>query len=330
MANPNHAFAAVPVRDVPVSVFAAVMGVAGLGLAWRQASLWPGAPGCAPGWIGETLICAAAVLFVIIAVAYAVKIFRTPGLALAEWRDPRRINFFACVPLSLMLLSAGALPFTRPLALLLWIVGAAMQFVLALIVLARPLAERKPDHEASPSLFLPLAGIVIGPVTGMPLGYIAISWLMLLTGSLLWLRVCSLLLDRTISGARLRPDEWPLLAILITPSALAFMSYMALTHYQIDAFARILFWSAVLFLLLNLALAGIYRRLPYSLAWWAFTFPSGAMATAAMQYHAREGVYFPAAFCVALLALASVLVLYNIVQSVRGLRAGALLARRQL
>lgn len=324
MPNQNRASAIIVAHDLPVSAFAAVMGVAGLGLAWRQAALWAGAP----GWVGETLMAGAVLLFVLIALAYGVKIFRAPGLLRAEWRDPRRINFFACIPLSLMLLSAGALPFTRPPAQLLWSVAAAMQFILVLIVLARPLAERRPDHEVNPSLFLPLAGIVIGPITGVPLGYIAISWLMFLTGSLLWLRVCPLLLNRVLSGAKLRRDEWPLFAILITPPALAFMSYTELADGGIGAFGRILFWTAVIFLLLNLALTGVYRRLPWSLAWWAFTFPSGAMAKAAMQYHALGGGYFPAAFCVALLALVSVVVLYNFAQSVRGLFAGARLARR--
>lgn len=311
---------------MPLSLFGAVMGMAGLGLAWRKAALALGAP----LWIGESLLAGAALLFVLLAAAYGLKIARAADLVREEARDLRRFCFIACVPMSLMLLSAGALPFSTHIATVFWITGASAHLIVALIVLTRWIGGENPRDQLSPALFLPLAGIVIGAAVGAPLGFIELSWLMFAIGIILWPVVMALLFERLFFGAKPRDDEWPLLAIFITPPALAFMSYCELQQHRLDPFSHILFYAAVFFLLANVARAAVYRRLPYSLAWWAFTFPAAAVTNAALQYRAIVGAQFPIAFCVFLLALSSGLVFYNILQSARGLRAGSLLKLREI
>lgn len=115
---------AIRISDIPVSLFAAVLGISGLGLAWRKS-----APmlGVVP-WIGEVIIFAGVLVFAWIAAGYGLKIARAPQAMRAEANDMKQVAFFATVPLSLQLMAAGALPLDETIALLLWTIGTAAQF----------------------------------------------------------------------------------------------------------------------------------------------------------------------------------------------------------
>ncbi len=309
-----------PVSDVPVSLFAAVMGISGLGLAWRKS-----APvlGLAP-WLGEVLIFAGVLVFALIAAAYGLKIARAPQAMHDEANDLKQVAFFATVPLSLQLLAAGALPMDQAVATLMWVTGTASQFFLLLIILMRWMQGGHPRRIFQPSLFLPTAGLLLGPATGYQLGFIELGWMMFTLGLLLWMLFLVMLFERLFFDMPLTDEELPLLALPVTPPALAFMSYVALNQHMIDGFARFLFYTMVLFLILALAHAGRFARLRFSLAWWSFTFPAGAAAGAAMEYNGAMGTFFPAIFCMAMLSLATGLVGYCGVRTVMGLHEGGL------
>ncbi|MGK2873877.1 MAG: hypothetical protein ACSLFL_16735 [Alphaproteobacteria bacterium] len=309
-----------PVPDIPVSLFAAVMGIAGLGLAWRKS-----APilGVAP-WIGEVLIFAGVLVFAVIAAAYGLKIARAPQAMRDEANDLKRVAFFATVPLSLQLLAAGAFPLDHAIATLMWVVGTAAQCILLLIILMRWMQGGHPRRIFQPSLFLPSAGLLLGPATGYHLGFVELGWMMFTLGLLLWLLFLVMLFERLFFDMPLTDEELPLLAIPVTPPALAFMSYVALNQQVIDGFARFLFYAMLLFLILALAHASRFARVRFSLGWWSFTFPAGAAAGAAMEYSGAIGTDFPAILCIAMLLLTTGLVGYCGVRTIMGMREGSL------
>lgn len=307
--------------NLPMPAFGAVLGVAGLGLAWRKSAPIFGTP----EWVGETWLYGAVALFAVLCIIYILKIVRAPHLALEEIRDNNRINFLAAVPLCVMMLSAGVLPYSTSIATLGWLTATIIQLVLVLIILPKSFRLTLADYQPSPSLLLPMAGLLIGPIIGTPIGYIKISWLVFVLGVALWLWVICLVLRRLASGAKPHPPEWPSYAIFIAPPALALLSYCALQPGGADAFTGLFLYMMLFFLLINLMLINVYRRLPYSLAWWAFTFPLAATSNATMQYHAISNGQFPASICGALLVIATGLVVYNLIQSVRGIRKGTLI-----
>ncbi len=309
-----------PDSGVPVSLFSAVMGIAGLGLAWRKSAPVLGVP----YWIGELLIFAGVLVFAWAAAAYGLKLARSPEAMRAETGDIRRLSFFAAIPLSLLLLASGALPLDRVIATLIWAAGISMQFILLLIFLSRWARGGHARRSLLPSAFLPTAGILLGPATGMALGFVELSWMLFSIGLLLWIIFLVLLHERLFFEMPVRDDELPLLAIAATPPSLAFISYTALNHQMIDGFARVLFYAAVFFLILTLAPSGRFIRLRFSVAWWSFTFPAAAAASAMMEYRMAIGTDFPAGFCVAALVLASGLVIYCGIRTVMGLWAGDL------
>lgn len=302
--------------DIAVSLFAAVLGIAGLGLAWRKSAPVLGVP----PWIGEVLIFAGVLVFAWIAVGYGVKIARSPHAMRAEIDDLVRMSFFAAVPLGILLLAAGALPLDRALAMLMWCIGAALQFILLLTIMVRWTQGAHARHHLKPSVFLPTAGILLAPATGVTLGFTELSWMMFATGLFLWVLFLVLLFDRMIFDMPLQEDELPMLAIPATPPALAFMSYIALTHQVIDGFARILFYVAVFFAIFLVVQAARFARTNFTLAWWAFTFPAAAIAAAMMDYRILAGTDFPIVFCAGMLALASFLVGFCSLRTLLALR----------
>ncbi len=91
---------------LPVSMFAIVMGLTGLALAWHKAHEMI----AAPILVSEVLRALASLLFVLLLIAYATKIFLFPAAVHDELTHPVRINFFATPSIGLLLLATAWLP----------------------------------------------------------------------------------------------------------------------------------------------------------------------------------------------------------------------------
>lgn len=263
----------------PIGAFAAVMGIAGLGLAWRAAAHT--LPGAAP--IGEALLAAAGLLWVGLACAYAAKAIRYASVVAQEFRQPVASNFFAAPSIGGLLLAAGLVAYT-PAALWLWSAAAVWQVGIALVLIGRWISHPTNIEDATPAWFLPIVGNIVAPLAGVQLGLPEVSWFMFSVGLVLWLAVLPLVLHRLIlSPARLPDHMTPTLAILVSPPAVGCLSYVALTQ-QFDGAARFLFFIALFFALLVMRLGNALAKAPFSATWWSITFPSVALAAAAMHY----------------------------------------------
>ena len=71
----------------------------------------------------------------------------------------------------------------------------------------------------------------------------------------------------------------PALFIFIAPPAVGFISWFNLTG-SIDAFGHILYSVAAIFTLLLFSQINHFRRIPFFLSWWAYSFPLAAMTIA--------------------------------------------------
>ena len=85
---------------LPVSLFGAVMGLSGLGLAWRLAAGEYGLP----AWIGEAFGLLAGGVFVAMTVCYGIKCLESPTAVRAEFAHPVAVNLFGTPIISLLLL----------------------------------------------------------------------------------------------------------------------------------------------------------------------------------------------------------------------------------
>ncbi len=288
-----------------IGVFSAVMGVAGLGLAWRGAAASM-APAAAP--VGEVLLATAGLLWLGLVLAYAVRHVRRPGATCAEFGDQVTANLFATPSIGALVLAAGLRPYAPSAALWLWAFGAAWQFSIALVLIGRWHVLPTILSDVTPLKFLPIVGNIVAPLAGVPLGQAEISWFMFTVGLVIWFAILPIVLHRLILSETVLPDRLaPTLAILISPPAFGCLSHLALVG-RFDEVCRLLFFTALFFGLFVLRLGKLVMRSPFSPVWWALTFSSAALAGSAVQYHHAFPGVGSGALCWALLTVASLVV----------------------
>ena len=83
------------VKNLPVNLFGSVMGLAGLGLAWRLSGEYYGIG----GQLGEAIGALAGLVFVILTIAYLTKWVKHPQAVKGEFNHPVASNFLAPLPL---------------------------------------------------------------------------------------------------------------------------------------------------------------------------------------------------------------------------------------
>jgi tellurite resistance protein len=265
----------------PAIAFSSVMGICGLGLSWREA----GQVLAAPRAIGEWLIVAGVMLFIALSALYGIRSVREPSIVVAEFRDHSSASNFACITVAVVIVAAAILPHAPSAALFLWALGTGGQFVLFLTLLGRWIAEPTEIPHATPAWLVPIVGNVTATLAGVPLGFHETSWFLLAVGLVSWITFLPLLLHRLIFCDDKLPQHLaPSLAIFAASPAVGCLSWLQLTG-RVDAVYRFNLFTALFFALLVLRLWQLaVRALPVSVGWWAYTFPSAALASALIRY----------------------------------------------
>ncbi|MBL8251698.1 MAG: SLAC1 anion channel family protein, partial [Candidatus Competibacter sp.] len=222
----------------PVALFASVMGISGLALAWLKAHAVLGAPAL----VGEGLRGMASALFVLLLVFYLLKAVRYPEAVKLEMRHPIKINFIPTISISLLLLAIGYLEAAPPLAFWLWVTGAVLHLGLTLGVCGSWIHHTHyAIQHANPAWFIPVVGNIIVPVAGVRLASPEIAWFFFSIGLVFWIVLLTVVLYRLIFHEPLPARLAPTLFILLAPPSVGFIAYVNMTG-AVDGFARVLYY----------------------------------------------------------------------------------------
>ncbi|WP_338416492.1 SLAC1 anion channel family protein [uncultured Sphaerotilus sp.] len=314
-----------PLKFLSPAWFSIVMGLCGLSLAWLRAAPLMGE---VTGSIAAVLGGLAALVFLALAAASAMRLLRHPD----AWRDdhahPVRHTFLATMPVSLILLSTVAVGLfgAHPAANALWWAGSLGQLGVTLWVVSRWWNGNKAGglqwQVVTPALIIPVVGNVLVPLAGVTLGHAEWSAAQFGIGVLFWPLVLALLLVR-IAVQGLWPDRlMPSAFILIAPPAVIGLSALQLGAPPVLGW---MLWGMALFSFLWAAT--LARRIvaqAFTIAHWGLSFPMAALAGLTLQLAAPGGLL--AVLGPMLLALTSLVVFGLGMGTVRGLRQGTLLA----
>ena len=268
----------------PVMMFAIVMGLSGLAIAWQKAGAWLGMSKS----IGEYLLYLDTAVFVIITLTYIVKLIVYPKEVLEEWNHPVRINFFAAISISLLMLAIIYKEEYKNIALYFWYTGTAMHTFLTLYTISRWINHNQEINHSNPAWFIPIVGNLLVPVGGIGFASTHVLMYFFSVGFFFWIILFAVLLNRIVFHHQLPQKFMPTLFIFLAPPAVAFIAYFKLFH-QMDAFAMTLFNIAVFFTLLLVFMYRSFLGLKFFISWWAFVFPVAAMAIASMvMYHVTK------------------------------------------
>lgn len=280
--NPNR------LEHFPVALFASVMGMAGLAIAWIKA----GHMNLLPSEIGSLLRWIASALYIVLLLIYIAKVLRHRAAVQAERAHPLKQNFFAAISIGLLLLAIAWTDTAPATAQWLWRVGAALHLVLTLITISGWIHHSHFEiQHANPAWFIPVVGNILIPVVGIGFAPADISWFFFSIGLVFWLILLTIVLYRLFFHEPLPARLTPTLFILLAPPSVGFLSYLALTD-SFDAFARILYFSALFLALLLASNALRFFHLPFFISAWAYSFPLAALTLATLEMAVRSGMAF--------------------------------------
>lgn len=290
------------IAQFPISFFAVVMGLAGLGIAWHKAESALGLPIAVSPYVLPLTIA----VFAGLGAMFLAKIALHPQAVRAELAHPVKLNFFATVSIGLLLVSIqlGEAPAARWL----WGLGALAHLGVTLYVMTAWLHQTKFEiTHLNPAWFIPVVGNILVPVAGVRFAPAEISWFFFSIGLVFWVALFTIVLYRLFFHAPLPVRLTPTLFILIAPPAVGFVAYHNLTG-GLDSFARVLYYTALFLTLLLASNAVRFLRTPFYLSAWAYTFPIAAITIATFVMAERTGAVAFEGIAVALLAVLTLVV----------------------
>ena len=276
------------IRFFPISFFSIVMGLAGFAIAAQRAE----EIFALPAGVGQGFTWFSAVLFLLLASAYGIKLLRFPHDVVKELNHPIKLSFFPTISISLILLSIAFRAECSTLSFWLFVLGAPLQLGFTLFVMSRWISHTHFEiQHSNPSWFIPVVGNILVPIAAINHGQSEIGWFFFSIGVVFWLVLLTIIINRVIFHHPLPEKLAPTFFILIAPPAVGFISYVKLTG-GLDGFARVLFYTALFTVLLLAALHRKFRGIRFFLSWWAYSFPTAAFAIASMLMFHHTGMAF--------------------------------------
>jgi tellurite resistance protein len=257
-------------RRTPPAIFPPILGLFGLGIAWRRGQ---GAFGL-PDAPVEGLLGAVTLLFLFALVAYGTKVVLRPRVLTEDFRTlPGRAGL-AALTMSLMMLAAVLVPYAPRLAAWVLAGGVVLHALVAAAALRIFLAGPEEARQVTPVMHLTFVGLINAPLAAVPLGMTllasAVLWYALAAAVVVW----ALALRPLLSGAFPAPLR-PLQAIHLAAASLLGSAAHLLGVQPLGN--GLALFSAALFAVLVLR-ARWLTEAGFSGFWSAFTFPIAAFA----------------------------------------------------
>jgi tellurite resistance protein len=287
MSTPSAAPAAIPAPGlprVPASFFGMVLGLAGLGGAWRAA-----APALdLPPTIAESIYAVATLVWAILLVLFAAKWLLARDEAQAEASHPVQCCFIGLAGAATMLVGIGAAPYSRALGLTLVVLGSAFNIGFGIWRTGAIWRGGREPSAATPVLYLPtVAGGLVSATALSVYGYRDWGEVFFGAGLFSWLAIESVLVHRFYTAAPMAPALRPTLGIQLAPPPVCAVAYLAVNGGQPDLFAHALIGYGILQAAIALRMLPWVREQPFTASYWAYTFGLTALATAPLRMAAH-------------------------------------------
>jgi tellurite resistance protein len=269
-------------RNLPIGMFGAVMGLAGLGLTARAAApLFPGVFR-APAYFTELWVALGVVAFLVLLVLYFLKLALHFQEVKREFADPAQMGFRAALPVGATLVAGGLAPYAPQVANAAWWAGVFALCVFQLWALYVIATRRTTLAQVNPGWLILFVGGIVVPGSGIALGHLEASRVLFGISAVAAPLVVALLVYRAMTQPPLPAPLRPSWFILLVPPSLIYAHGVSLFRELL--FLEDLYYVALALLIGLLVYARGLLRWPFGAAWWSFTFPLDALAYAAARY----------------------------------------------
>ncbi|RXK00929.1 C4-dicarboxylate ABC transporter [Arcobacter sp. CECT 8986] len=271
----------------PVMMFAIVMGLSGLTIVYEKASeLF-----YFHAYFYLFFKIVTTIVFIAIIISYFMKIILYFEEVKKEFSHPIRINFFAAISISFLLVSQL---YHNEIAVsnVLFYIGMFLHIFFTFNTLKFWINNNLEIQHSNPAWFIPIVGNLIVPVVGTT--HLDNMYLMFFfsIGIFFWIIMLAIILNRTIFHTQFAPKFMPTLFILIAPPSVGLIAYFKMT-LQIDFFSLVLFNLGLFFTFLLFFMYKNFVKIKFFISWWAFTFPLATitLATSLMYEVTKKDIY---------------------------------------
>ncbi len=273
-----------------------------LALGWRNAADHLPA---VPRDIGDLMLGVSTAYFIWFLMFYAVKVLARPRVLMEDMRTPPARAGIAAMAMSMMVLAAALLPLDVSVPPVWW-TGVIMQIAASAVVLVAIWKDPPEKRHFSTFQYFTFVGPVVGPVAGIPLGYVRES-LWLITAALVAWVIITIGIFATIRSDPIPERLRPSVMLFLAPICLFALGYGGLGYERAFAF---FYWLGNGVMVVLLFLVPWMIRGGYSPAWAAFAFPVGAFLNVQVLAHQLGYEFWPVIGIYATMALGSPLVLW--------------------
>lgn len=272
---------------IPASYFGIVLGLSGLGAAWRfAAQVWH-----LPSVVGEAISLTSVAVWALLMVLFSLKWLLARPDAVAEAAHPVACCFIGLAGVATMLAGGGVLPYCHDLAAVMVFAGLAFNMAFGVWRTGGLWQGGRDPAFTTPVLYLPTAaGGFVSAIMLSALGYP--EWGRLFFGVALfsWLGLESVVIHRLFTAPPVAEPLRPTLGIQIAPCPVALGAYLSVNPGPADIFAYMLIGYGLLQTLIMLRLLPWIRKEPFAASYWAFTFGITALATGPLRLTARGDI----------------------------------------
>lgn len=259
---------------IPAAFFGMVLGIGGLGAAWRVASRVWGYPAV----IGDGLLLAAAVIWLAWITLYAAKWINHRAAALAEFNDPIASLGLGLVPMATLLASIGLKQVALPLAWWVMVAGLVSGVVLtAWLNGGLWQGNVKLEHLSPLSILPPVGTAYTGALALSAFGHTELASIFWGPGFITWLVMDSLIIFRLLTHGLPVPLR-ATIGIQLAPPTVGVLAYLSFHDGAPDKLVHFLIGYGLLQLAILARLNTWIREQPFSPGAWAFTFGVAALA----------------------------------------------------
>lgn len=299
----------------PIMMFATVMGLSGLTITYQKAAQWLGFPHL----IGSIFAAITTLVFFVVAAIYVVKYFKYKGAVKKEFSHPVRINFFAAVSISLLMLAIIYKEAFPTVAAAFWYPGTLLHFYLTLYTVAFWINHNHDIAHSNPAWFIPIVGNVLVPVGGVGFASTDVLMYFFSVGIFFWIVLFAIILNRIIFHNQLAVKFMPTLFILIAPPAVGVIAYYKLFG-EFDHFALFLYNMGLFFTLLIAFMYKNFLKIKFFISWWAFVFPLAAISIATMLAYSIKhdmALFLLSYVLIAITTIVILIVIYQTLQNIK-------------
>ncbi len=265
----------------PVQLFAVVMGLSGLVIAYGKAYHFFNFPRI----IYLSLLAVDTFLFFAIFTTYMLKWLKYPEAVKKEYEHPIKSSFIATISICFLLISIAYYDFAPTISVVYWFIGAPLHLFFTLSVISFWIRGEFHVKHINPAWFIPIVGNVLVPVMGVDMMPVYVSYFYFTLGMFFWLVLFTIITYRMIFHEPMPQRLIPTFFILIAPPAVGFISYLRMTFGSNDLVSQFLYLIAFFFLMQLAFMVKMFTKLKFFISWWAYTFPLDAITIATiLQY----------------------------------------------